>query len=146
MKTTAYCLFLLSLFLFGCSQTAPAAQVDTLLVTDGAAEQRYTVEDLQTLGEAQAAFQGITYRGVPLARLLADAGYDPGTLTAVKATAGDGFTANYEPDLFNRQDTLVAYARLDAPLAEDEGAFRMVLPGQEGKLNPRQLVEIRIFP
>jgi hypothetical protein len=64
----------------------------------------------------------------------------------VKATAVDGFSANYEPALFNKEDTLVAYARADGPLAEDEGPFRMVLPDQEGKLNPRQLVEIRAIP
>ena len=47
---------------------------------------------------------------------------------------------------FSREDTLVAYARVDGPLAEDEGAFRMVLPDQEGKMNPRQLVEIIAIP
>ena len=70
----------------------------------------------------------------------------PTALTAVKAVASDGFTANYESALYAREDTLVAYARVDGPLGEDEGTFRMVLPDQEGKMNPRQLVEIIAIP
>lgn len=146
MKKTTYLLFVLWVLLAGCNQATPAASGDSLLVTDGVEEQRYTAADLKALGEEQVTFGDITYRGVPLARLLEDAGYNPPVLSAVKATASDGFSANYEPLLFARADTLVAYARLDGPLANDEGAFRMVLPDQEGKLNPRELVEIRVFP
>jgi hypothetical protein len=60
--------------------------------------------------------------------------------------ASDGFTANYESALFSREDTLVAYATVDGPLGEEDGAFRMVLPNQEGKMNPRDLVEIIAIP
>jgi DMSO/TMAO reductase YedYZ molybdopterin-dependent catalytic subunit len=84
--------------------------------------------------------------GVTLTALLADAGIDSASLTAVKAVAGDGFTANYDSSLYAREDTIVAYARVDAPLGEDEGTFRMVLPDQEGKMNPRQLAEIVAIP
>ena len=96
-------------------------------------------------GREQAAFREVTYSGVPLSLLLADAGFDPSTLKAVKATAADGFSVNYDPELVNRPDTLVAYGRVDGPLGEDEGTFRMVLPDQEGKLNPRDLVELTVI-
>jgi hypothetical protein len=81
-----------------------------------------------------------------LTALLEDAGIDPTALTAVKAVASDGFTANYESALYSREDTLVAYATLDGPLGEEDGTFRMVLPDQQGKLNPRQLIEIIAIP
>lgn len=125
---------------------APAPTGPSLKVSDGQTEKIYTVEDLKKLGEQQAAFRDINYLGVSLGVLLKDAGFDPQTLKAVKATAVDGFSVNYEPALFNKEDTLVAYARVDGPLAEDELPFRMVLPDQEGKLNPRQLVEIVAIP
>jgi hypothetical protein len=60
--------------------------------------------------------------------------------------ASDGFTANYESALYSREDTLVAYATVDGPFGEEDGNFRMVLPDQGGKLNPRQLVEIIAIP
>jgi hypothetical protein len=41
-------------------------------------------------------------------------------------------------------DVIVAYARADSDLAEEDGAFRMVLPGAEGKLNVRMLAELQI--
>jgi DMSO/TMAO reductase YedYZ molybdopterin-dependent catalytic subunit len=116
------------------------------MVTDGTNEQSYSVDDLKALGAEEAAFQEVTYTGVPLRLLLEDAGFDPASVSAVKATAADGFSANYDPELVNRPDTLVAYARADGPLAEEDGTFRMVLPDQEGKLNPRDLVELRVYP
>jgi hypothetical protein len=135
---------LLAGLLAGCSQetTDPG---DVLIVTDGASEQSYSVDDLEALGAEEAAFRDISYIGVPLGLLLEDAGFDPVGVSAVKATATDGFSANYDPGLVNRPDTLVAYAQADGPLAEEDGKFRMVLPDQEGKLNPRDLVELRVY-
>ena len=143
-----YMLFLVALFglLVGCDQVSPTEEGNVLIVTDGNSEQSYDVEDLKALGAEQATFREVTYTGVPLQLLLEDAGFDPDSLSAVKATAADGFSANYDPALVNRLDTLVAYAREDGPLAEDEGTFRMVLPDQEGKLNSRDLVELRVYP
>ncbi len=117
-----------------------------LVVTDGSTQVSYTAEDLQALGAQQATFQDVTYLGVPLTGLLLDAGFDPQALRAVKVTAVDGYTVNYEPDFFLLPDTLVSYARLDGPLAEDELPFRMVLPAAEGKMNARQIVEIEVIP
>jgi DMSO/TMAO reductase YedYZ molybdopterin-dependent catalytic subunit len=117
-----------------------------LKVSDGNVEKTYTAGDLKALGESKADFKGVTYVGIPMTVLLQDAGIDPTAVTIVKAVAADGFTANYESALFSRDDTLVAYARADGPLGEDEGTFRMVLPDQEGKMNPRMLVEIIAIP
>lgn len=128
---------------------APAAQTpaaDALKVSNGTLEKTYTNADLKALGEAQATINGITYLGVPLTVLLADAGIDPAALSAVKAVAADGFSANYDAALYNLPDTIVAYAQADGPLSAEDGPFRMVLPKEGGKLNPRQLTEIIAIP
>lgn len=117
-----------------------------LVVTDGETEVTYTAEDLQALGADQATFNDVTYLGVPLKTLLEDAGFEPQSLRAVKVSAVDGYTFNYDPATFLLPDTLVAYARLDGPLAEDELPFRMVLPNAEGKLNVRMVTEIKAIP
>lgn len=146
MKRYLLVTVVLALVLTACaSQTQdPAAPV--LKVSDGNVEKTYTADDLKTLGESQADFKGVTYVGVQLTALLTDAGIDPTALTAVKAVASDGFTVNYESALYSREDTLVAYATIDGPLGEEDGTFRMVLPDQEGKLNPRMVVEIIAIP
>jgi outer membrane lipoprotein-sorting protein len=136
-------LFLILVFLLSaCAPAAPEAPTEVLVVTNGVQKKTYTAAMLEKLGSEQASFRDIAYLGVPLSTLLKDAGYDPAALKAVKAVAVDGFSVNYEPALFSKTDTLVAYARTSGPLADDEKLFRMVLPDQEGKLNPRQLVEI----
>lgn len=134
------------LALVACAPGAQESSAIVLKVSDGTSEKTYSADDLKKLGEAQASFKDVAYVGVPLTVLLQDAGMDPSALTAVKAVAADGFTANYDAALYGRADTLVAYARADGPLAEEEGPFRMVLPDQEGKLNPRQLIEIIAIP
>lgn len=140
-------LTVLALLLSACGGASPeAAAGDVLLVTDGTTEKQYTVADLQALPAAQAAFGDVTYTGVPLAAVLADAGFNVASMSAVKATAADGFSANYDPAQAARADTLVAYAQSDGPLSAEDGTFRMVLPDQEGKMNPRNLVEITVIP
>lgn len=131
--------------LAACAPAAPAASEGPVLkVTDGTVAKTYTVAQLQALGAVQASDKGVTYVGVPLAALLRDAGIDPAAIRAVKAVASDGFTANYTADIFLAETTLVAYARADGPLTEEEGTFRMVVPDAGGKLNPRMLVEIQV--
>ncbi len=141
-------ILLLSSLLTACAGPDPqAATTDELLVlTDGTTEVAYSAADLQAFPAAQASFGEITYIGVPLASLLKEAGFDPQSMRAVKAVAEDGFSANYDPGLANQPDTLVAYARADGPLAEDEGPFRMVLPAQEGKMNVRILSRLELVP
>lgn len=135
-----------ALALSACTTNPQETAGAVLKVSNGETEKLYTASDLRALGEAQAAFRDVAYVGVPLTLLLLDAGIDPTAVTVVKAVAVDGFTANYEASLFMREDTLVAYARADGPLSEEDGTFRMVLPDQEGKLNPRELVEIIVIP
>lgn len=146
MKRFLLVTFILALTLTACASQSQESAGPVLKVSDGNVEKTYTVDDLKSLGESQADFKGVTYVGVSLTVLLADAGIDAAALTAVKAVASDGFTANYESALYSREDTLVAYATVDGPLSEEDGFFRMVLPNEEGKLNPRQLVEIIAIP
>jgi len=143
MKRFLLFVMIFALAFTACTPTPKVQDTATVLkVSDGTASKTYTTDDLKVLGEAQATIQGVTYVGVPLIALLEDAGINSAALIAVKAVAIDGFTANYDPALFNREDTIVAYARVDGALAEDETPFRMVLPYEGGKMNPRQLTEI----
>ena len=117
-----------------------------LTVVKGEENKQYTVEDLQTLPQVESTFSDINYVGVPLSALLTDAGVDAQGLKAVKAVASDGYSVNCEPALILRDDVILAYAQADGPLASDDGTFRMVLPGEEGKLNVRMIVEIQAIP
>ena len=144
MKRYFIAILLMTVLVAGCAQAKTAEPGTGLKISGGSISKTYTVEQLQALGAAQATFREVAYTGVPLAALLADAGFDMTAVKAVKVVASDGFTVNYEPALFNKTDTLLAYGRADGPLAEEDGIFRMVLPDQEGKLNPRQVVEIQV--
>lgn len=139
-------LLLLSLAACGGGSNIPEDMPDELVVTDGTTSKSYTVADLEALPATESTFNDVAYKGVTLSVLLADAGFDPAALRAVKAVAADGYSMNYDPAMFQRADVLVAYATASGPLAEDDGIFRMVLPGEEGKLNVRMLAELRAMP
>ena len=139
------CLFI-GLAFAACASKPPEPASNVLKVSNGKLAKTFTAQDLKTLGETQVAINGVTYLGVPLTKVLQSANIDPAGLTAVKAAASDGFTANYDPTLFNREDTIVAYARLDGALTADEAPFRMVLPAEGGKMNPRKLTDIIAIP
>jgi len=134
------------------SACAPDTKPDTgddssaLIVTDGTREKNYLVVDLEALPTSESTFSDVTYVGVGLSSFLVDAGFNPEEIGAVKAVATDGYIVNYGPELFLREDVIVAYAHLDGPLTEEDGTFRMVLPGEEGKLNVRMLVELQVVP
>jgi len=117
-----------------------------LKVGDGTTTRTYTVDDLAALPAAESTFQEVAYKGVPLHVLLQDAGFDPQAIKAVKAVAADGYSVNYDPALFQRQDVLVAYATAQGALTADDGTLRMVIPDAEGKLNVRMLVELKVVP
>jgi hypothetical protein len=134
------------LALTACAPKATEPVGPVLKVGDGTVSKTYTVDQLKALGAVQATFKGVTYVGVTLTALLQDAGIDPTNLTAVKAVASDGFSANYDASLYAAEDTIVAYGTVDGPLTADDGTFRMVLPKGEGKMNVRQLVEIVAIP
>jgi hypothetical protein len=139
-------LFLLvALLLTACSSSAEAPAGDLLTVTDGEETVSFTVADIEAMPATEATFREVTYVGVLLTALLDEAGIDQSGIRAVKATAADGFSANYDPGLFGLPDTIVATATSTGGMTEEDGTFRMVLPDQEGKLNVRQLVELSVI-
>jgi hypothetical protein len=146
MKSDFLKLILLAVLLVACSSggTTSEDNGDLLLVTDGTSEKSFSVADLEKLPVTESTFNEVTYVGVSLATLLEEAGFSTGDLSAVKATASDGYSVNYDAALFTREDVIVAYATIDGSLTEDDGTFRMVLPGEEGKLNIRFLVELKV--
>jgi hypothetical protein len=144
MKSKFSILTLLAFLLVACSPTAPQGDGGVLHVTDGTTEKTFSVADLEKLPVTEATFNEVTYVGVSLGTLLDEAGFYSGDLNAVKATATDGYSVNYDSGLFTREDVIVAYATVGGSLTEDDGTFRMVLPGEEGKLNLRMLVELKV--
>jgi hypothetical protein len=148
MKQLILGILLLALILPGCEQSpaTPTTPQTTLVVSGGSITKSYTVADLQKLGSVKASWSGVEYVGVPISILLKDAGFDPSQVKMVKAIASDGYTDNYSPSLFNKADTLVAYARSNGPLTAYDGVFRMVLPGQVGNLEARMLIKIQVTP
>jgi DMSO/TMAO reductase YedYZ molybdopterin-dependent catalytic subunit len=146
MKTRWIFWLLTVTLLAACGGGAAEPASDSLLVSDGTVTKTYTVDDLAKLPVTEATFQEVGYKGVVLAALLQDAGIDPAALKAVKAVASDGYSVNYEPALFLRQDVLVAYAQAAGPLTADDGLLRLVIPDAEGKLNVRMLTKIEAVP
>ena len=99
------------------------------------------MDDLKKISEIEKDFLEETYLGVPLPDLLVAAGFEVDNVKSVKAVAADGYSVLYDSTIFTRGDVLVAYAKAEEPLSKDDGTFRMVLPGEEGTLNLRMLVE-----
>lgn len=124
--------------------TTEQVTVEELVVTDGSSETVFTVDDMQGLSETQADLQGETYVGVPLPVLLEAAGFNPANLSSARAVATDGYTVTYNAEIFTNAVMLVAYATASGSLAEDDGTFRMVLPGEAGKRNVRMLSELQV--
>jgi DMSO/TMAO reductase YedYZ molybdopterin-dependent catalytic subunit len=148
MKRILFTIVVLAVLVSAC---APKAQTDTapattLTVSMGDMQKTYTMDQLKALGAVQETFKDVNYVGVPLTALLQDAGIDPSSISAVKAVATDGYTVNYDSSMFALPDTMVAYARADGPLSDTEAPFSMVLPGQEGKMNARMVVQIVALP
>jgi hypothetical protein len=150
MKRLTFFFLVLSLALLSaCASNQPAAQDGTaatvahLKVSAGDTSKEYTRADLEALPGSQAVFKDVTYKGVTVSALLQNAGIDPAQVKAVKAIASDGYTVNYDPSQILVDEVILAYARVDGDLAEEDGSFRLVLPGAEGKLNVRMLVELQ---
>ena len=148
MKRIIYVLLAAAFVLAGCSpqETAvPQSNIpddDVLTVSFGETERSYTRADLEALGAVEVDNGEAVYIGVPLKTLLEDAGIDLTSITTVKAIAIDGFSSTYDSSILLAENTLVAYAKADGPLAPNEGNFRMVAPGQAGSLNARLLIRL----
>ena len=153
MKRLTILVLILSIVLLSAcaSSNNPAAQdaanttTPSLVVSGGEISKSYTQADLEALPASQAIFNDVTYQGVTILTLIQDAGFDPALVKAIKVVASDGFTVNYDAGQVLVDEVILAYARADGDLAEEDGDFRMVLPGAEGKLNPRMLVELQVL-
>lgn len=151
MKRFTITMLVLSFVLLAaCASTSdPAAQNDAsmaapgLLVSGGEINKTYSRADLEALTATQSTFKEVIYKGVTVAALLENAGFDLAAIKAVKAVASDGYTVNYDTSQVLAEDVIVAYATADGELVEEEGSFRMVLPNAEGKLNVRMLAELQ---
>lgn len=149
MRKISLGLLLFSLLLTACTKDSSSSSQSAdapLRILDGTNEETYSVADLETFPMTESIFNEVTYKGVALAELIKAAGFELQDIRAVKASASDGYSVNYDSTHFHREDVIVAYATVDGPLSEDDGTFRMVLPGEEGKLNIRFLVELRMVP
>jgi len=143
MKKIILLLTVLAVWVVGCaSGEVKTAVTDRLVV----GEKTYSTADLAALPASEAVFKDVVYKGVTITALLADAGYTLTDLHAIKAVAGDGYTVNYDLSQIEKADVIVAYAQADGPLTAEDGAFRMVLPEEEGKLNVRMLSELQAVP
>jgi hypothetical protein len=112
----------------------------------GDTQQSFSAEELGALPATETIFKDVAYKGVTVSALLETLSVDPGSVKALKAVASDGFSVNYDPAQVLKDNVIVAYALADgSPMSADDGNFRMVLPDEEGKLNPRMLVELQII-
>ena len=150
MRRILFILIAAMLVLVACTpaagQEAESSAEATLLVKVGDTQKSFSAEDLGALPSTESTFTDVAYKGVTVSALLEVLAVDPGSVKAVKAVASDGFTVNYDPAQVLKDNVIVAYALADgSPMSADDGTFRMVLPDEEGKLNPRMLVELQII-
>jgi len=117
-----------------------------LIISDGTTRKEYKVEDLELLESIEADFNYVIYVGVPTQLLFKDTRFDISNLKAIKAIASNGYSGNYGPELFFCDDVVVAYKSKDGEMNEEDEMFRMVLPGEEGKLNIRNLIVLQAIP
>jgi hypothetical protein len=117
----------------------------SLVVSGTDTSKSYTRADLEALPSSQSTFNDVSYVGVSVSSLLEDAGFTLDDIKAVKARASDGYSVNYDPSQVLVEQVIVSYAQADGELTADDGAFRMVLPEEEGKLNVRMLTELQVF-
>jgi hypothetical protein len=150
MKKSLFTLIVVLLFLAACApaagQAADAPADTVLLVKVGDTQMSFSAEELGLLPASEANFKGVAYKGVTISALLEAVSVDPNSVKALKAVASDGFAVNYDPAQVLKENVLVAYALADgSPMSAEDGSFRMVLPDEEGKLNPRMLAELQII-
>jgi hypothetical protein len=145
MKNLFLFVLVLILLLSACDNTSTPSDSGTLTLTDGDSKQPYSLATLQTITQTESSFDDISYIGVSISALLEHAGIAADELTSVRAIASDGFAADYDAALFLRDDVILAFGLVDGEMTADDGTFRMVLPGEEGFLNVRQVIEIEVL-
>ncbi|MBN1966262.1 MAG: molybdopterin-dependent oxidoreductase [Anaerolineae bacterium] len=128
----------------GGAQTPPAPDATILTITGGESEHTYTLAQLQALDAVDVESDDGAFVGVRLSDLLADAGFAVATIASVRVAAIDGFSSTYQADRFTREDAVLAYARADGDLTGEELPLRMVMPGEEGVMQPRMVTRIEV--
>ena len=129
----------------GPGEAAPPAPADSVLTVQGGDIERvYTLAQLQALTATNVESDAGSFTGVRLRDLLTDAGFDLEGIVTVRVVALDGFSSTYDAALFTREDAVLAYARAEGALDDDEQPLRMVIPGQEGRMQPRQVTRIEV--
>lgn len=122
---------------------APEPVVEAALKATGRVNQEMTWTDaeLKAMEMLSADYtnkdgETTTYTGVSIAKLLEAAGVKPEAATIV-FVAGDGYTAEIAvADLLSCANCIVAF--------QEQGGFQTVMPGQSGKLQVKDLVEIQV--
>lgn len=138
--------FFLALILAACNVNPQAIDRSTSLsITNGEVEKSYHLTDLEALPASVAAVDEVNYVGVALPVLLEETGFMPQNVKTVTAIGAGGYRVAYDASVFQSQEILVSYARQDGALSADDGHFRMVLPGEGGQLNLRQLVALQVI-
>jgi len=136
IKTIIVISLLASLLLAACSTTVPPAII--LKISGGKAEVNLTANDIKGKNQIEVEYTGkdgtvTKYTGTALKQLLTEIA-DANTLTFV---GKDGYTADMSGADFLKCDTcIVAF--------QDDGGLKTVIPGFSGKLQVKDLVEIKI--
>jgi hypothetical protein len=135
-KTIIVISLLASLLLAACSPKT--ALVSVLKISGGKAEVNLTAEDIKGKTQIEAEYTGkdgtvTKTTGTSLKLLLTDI-TDASTLTFV---AKDGYSADMSgADLLKCETCIIAF--------QDGGGLKTVMPGSTGKLQVKDLVEIKI--
>ena len=136
IKTIIIMTFLAGLLLTACS--TQAAPVSILKISGGKAEMNLTANDIKGKGEIEVEYTGkdgtVTKSTGTALKLLLTEITDTNILTLV---GKDGYTADLSGADFLKCDScIVAF--------QDDGGLRTVMPGLSGKLQVKDLVEIKI--
>ena len=136
IKTIIIMTFLAGLLLTACS--TQAAPLSILKISGGKAEMNLTANDIKGKGEIEVEYTGkdgtVTKSTGTALKLLLTEITDTNILTLV---GKDGYTADLSGADFLKCDScIVAF--------QDDGGLRTVMPGLSGKLQVKDLVEIKI--
>jgi hypothetical protein len=136
LKTIIVMTLLASLLLAACSTKAAPAAI--LKISGGKAEVNLTTNDIKGKSQIEVEYTDkdgkvTKYSGTPLKLLLTDIA-DANTLTFV---GKDGYSADLSGADFLKCDScIVAF--------QDDGGLKTVMPGFSGKLQVKDLVEIKV--
>ena len=100
-----------------------------LTVVTGEGSVAYTLEDLRSLPESEAEYNGRTYTGVQMRELLADAGVEVQAVAGLEAEASDGYRGWLAPETLLSDSCIVAYLRNGVDLSSSEGPLRLIVTG-----------------